>query len=140
MKVRIDYCFTPWNSMLVGLSWLLKIRALKTLSYFQIQQPQYCRGDICHCRHCRRQFKIFASGVNFSRKQHFSRIKTEISSSLIYLCFFSKTCWIRSFLTKICLNYLHLCINTIKTWVKNVANYVFYRCKILGLKSRCVKS
>ena len=28
------------------------------------------RGDICHCRHCRRQCKIFASGVNFSRNQH----------------------------------------------------------------------
>ena len=24
------------------------------------------RGDICHSRHCRRQCKIFASGVNFS--------------------------------------------------------------------------
>ena len=97
------------------------------------------RVDICPCRHCRRQCIIFASGVNFSRKQHFSRIKTEISSSLIYLCFFSKTCWIRSFLTKICLNYLHLCINTIKTWVKNVANYFFYRCRILGLKIRVCK-
>ena len=25
-----------------------------------------CRGEICHCRHCRRQCKIFANGVNFS--------------------------------------------------------------------------
>ena len=24
------------------------------------------RGEICQCRHCRRQCKIFASGVNFS--------------------------------------------------------------------------
>ena len=23
------------------------------------------RGDICHSRHCRRQCKVFASGVNF---------------------------------------------------------------------------
>ena len=28
--------------MLVGLSWLLEIRALKTLSSIQTQQPQYC--------------------------------------------------------------------------------------------------
>ena len=28
------------------------------------------RGHICHSRHCRWQCKIFASGVNFSRKQH----------------------------------------------------------------------
>ena len=25
------------------------------------------RGEICQCRHCRRQCEIFASGVNFSR-------------------------------------------------------------------------
>ena len=25
------------------------------------------RGEICHCRHCQRQCKIFASGVNLSR-------------------------------------------------------------------------
>ena len=29
------------------------------------------RGDICQCRHCRRQCKIFASGVNFSIFTHF---------------------------------------------------------------------
>ena len=29
------------------------------------------RGGICHCRHCRRQCKIFASGVNFSLFTHF---------------------------------------------------------------------
>ena len=34
------------------------------------------RGGICQCRHCRRQYKIFASGVNFSIFTHF-------------LCFFS---------------------------------------------------
>ena len=29
------------------------------------------RGGICQCRHCRRQLKIFASGVNFSIFTHF---------------------------------------------------------------------
>ena len=29
------------------------------------------RGGICPCRHCRRQCKIFASGVNFSIFTHF---------------------------------------------------------------------
>ena len=29
-----------------------------------------CRDEICHCRHCRRQCKIFASGVNLSRDTH----------------------------------------------------------------------
>ena len=39
------------------------------------------RGGICHCRHCRRQCKIFASGVNFSIFTNF-------------LCFFSHyNCW-----------------------------------------------
>ena len=33
-------------------------------------QP-HSRGGICHCRHCRRQCKIFASGVNFSIFTHF---------------------------------------------------------------------
>ena len=29
------------------------------------------RGGICHCRHCQRQCKNFASGVNFSTFTHF---------------------------------------------------------------------
>ena len=29
------------------------------------------RGEICHCRHCRRQCKCFTSGVNFSISTHF---------------------------------------------------------------------
>ena len=29
------------------------------------------RGEICQCRHCRRQCKIFASGVIFSIFTHF---------------------------------------------------------------------
>ena len=32
------------------------------------------RGEICHCQHCQRQCKIFATGVNFSRNNTFSRI------------------------------------------------------------------
>ena len=41
----------------------------------KIKAPLYCktsnaartpRGEICQCRQCRRQCKIFASGVNFS--------------------------------------------------------------------------
>ena len=44
---------------------------------------QVSRGGICPCRHCRRQCKIFASGVNFSIFTHF-------------LCFFpTKTVEIR---------------------------------------------
>ena len=35
---------------------------------------QFClghiRGEICHCRHCRRQCKFFANGVNFSIFTH----------------------------------------------------------------------
>ena len=30
----------------------------------------FFRGEICPCRHCRRQCKNFAGGVNFFRKQH----------------------------------------------------------------------
>ena len=29
------------------------------------------RGEICHCRHCRRHCKIFASDANFSTVTHF---------------------------------------------------------------------
>ena len=29
------------------------------------------RGEICPCRHCRRQCKFFASGANFSIFTHF---------------------------------------------------------------------
>ena len=39
--------------------------------------------DICHSRHCRRQCKSFASGVNYSRKNIFSRESgTQISCSM----------------------------------------------------------
>ena len=36
----------------------------------QVLQSHH-RGGICHSRHCRRQYKIFASGVNFSIFTHF---------------------------------------------------------------------
>ena len=32
------------------------------------------RGEICPCRHCRRQCKIFTSGVNFTRNNTFYNI------------------------------------------------------------------
>ena len=53
--------------------------------------------------------------------------------------FVSKTCWISSFLTKKGLNHLYVRIYAIIFWVKNVANYAIYRCKILGLKIRVCK-
>ena len=39
-----------------------------SLTFFPIMQIVHpsVRGETCHCRHCRRQFKVFASGVNFS--------------------------------------------------------------------------
>ena len=37
----------------------------------KMEGPVQCRGEICHCRHCQRQCKIFASGVNFSIFTHF---------------------------------------------------------------------
>ena len=37
----------------------------------------WCRGEICPCRHCWRQCKIFAIGVNFSIFKHFSVFITE---------------------------------------------------------------
>ena len=43
-------------------------QALKFWSNFRLV---LFRGGICHSRHCRRQCKIFASGVNFSIFTHF---------------------------------------------------------------------
>ena len=37
-----------------------------------------CRGDICQCRHCRRQCKIFASGVKFSRNNAIYNYKIKV--------------------------------------------------------------
>ena len=39
--------------------------------YGQPGMAQGVRGGICPCRQCRRQCKIFASGVNFSIFTHF---------------------------------------------------------------------
>ena len=46
------------------------------LCYFSLDQWEIrihllCRVEICQCRQCRRQCKIFASGVNFSIFTHF---------------------------------------------------------------------
>ena len=38
---------------------------------WSLQLVEKCRGGICPSRHCRRQCKIFASGVNFSIFTHF---------------------------------------------------------------------
>ena len=47
-------------------------------------QMPWTRGDICHSYHCRRQCKIFASGVNFSKIHIFScTSSTQISGSLM---------------------------------------------------------
>ena len=50
-----------------------KVKYTQMISIY-VKMPS--RGGICPCRHCRRQFKIFASGVHFSIFTHF-------------LCFFS---------------------------------------------------
>ena len=46
-----------------------------TLSLFFLKvlslSSSTARGGICQCRHCRRQCKIIASGVNFSIFAHF---------------------------------------------------------------------
>ena len=50
-------------------------------------QMPWTRGDICHSYHCRRQCKIFASGVNFSKIHIFSRTSSiQISGSLHFCC------------------------------------------------------
>ena len=49
------------------------------VSMMNMVQQDSRRGEICHCRHCRRQCKYFASGVNFSIFTHF------------FVCFFTKT-------------------------------------------------
>ena len=47
------------------------------------------RGKIFHCRHCWRQYKIFASGVILSINNIFSAvISTDILGLLVFLCFY----------------------------------------------------
>ena len=41
------------------------------------------RGEICQCRHCRCQCKIFNSGVNFSRNKAIYNINESIKYILI---------------------------------------------------------
>ena len=43
----------------------------ETLFSCQPENIKSSRGEICHCRHCRRQCKFFASGVNVSIFTHF---------------------------------------------------------------------
>ena len=94
------------------------------------------RDDICHSRQC----KKFASCVNFFRKNIFSReSRTQISGSLIDLCFFLlKNCKIKfnsnknAKITDMKHNYaLISCVN-------NFANYAHLRCQIFSLKSGSV--
>ena len=49
---------------------LLKHLVEKYLLYFLTSSAEN-RGGICPCRHCQRQCKIFARGVNFSIFTHF---------------------------------------------------------------------
>ena len=88
--------------------------------------------------HC----KIFASGVNFSRKQHFiSHYQDRNFKFTHLLVFFSKTCWISSFLTKLYPNYLHVCAITLlsREWKMSQIT-LFDNVKFLAWKSGCVKS
>ena len=54
-----------WSDDISNLQWMWKDNAL-----FENSQV-IGRGGICHCRHCQRQCKICASGVNFSIFTHF---------------------------------------------------------------------
>ena len=98
------------------------------------------RGDICHSRHCRRQCKVLASGVNFSRKQHVrSHNQHKKLSLLIYLCFFSQNCWTSLCLTKKCPNYWYSLIFAHKSSLKRsqITNFTGV-IKFLAWKSSCV--
>ena len=48
----------------MGLPWFFSVSSWTILWSLR---TGLVRSDICHSRHCRRQCKIFASGVNFSR-------------------------------------------------------------------------
>ena len=41
------------------------------MSMMNMDQQDSRRGEICHCRHCRRQCNFFGNGVNFSIFTHF---------------------------------------------------------------------
>jgi len=90
------------------------------------------RDDICHSRQC----KKFASCVNFFRKNIFSReSRTQISGSLIDLCFFLlKNCKIKFNSNKNAKITDIKCIYALISCVNNVANYALLRCKTFSLK------
>ncbi len=85
----IAHLSLPWSIGWVALSFLVRRSFVCSFvvplwwhpnksPYFSIYtgiEAQYhlipSRGGICPCRHCRRQCKIFASGVNFSIFTHF---------------------------------------------------------------------
>ena len=70
----ITYC-QGWYQLVLQSPGLRRFKYWSIILYIYMA---YARGGICHSRHCRRQCKIFASGVNFSIFTHF-------------LCFFPLT-------------------------------------------------
>ena len=70
VKIRILYLFSD------------KVRLSHPLLFAKLPEGLICpgvkscsgrlglRGDICHCRHCRRQCEIFATRCKFVNKQH----------------------------------------------------------------------
>ena len=54
-----------WENSVINTEFKLEARPQDTIKYSS--QPPHNRGEICPSRQCRRQCKIFASGVNFSR-------------------------------------------------------------------------
>ena len=76
---------------------------LSSLSLLKIEMKSKSWGKICLYRHYRWQCKMFASGVNYSRKQHILSHKwPEILKFTHIIVFFSKNCWTSSFLTNKC--------------------------------------
>ena len=93
------------------------------------------RGDICHSRHCRRQCKIFTSGVNFSGNNVIYNINE--STKYILSWFHLWNCWHTT-------NY-PIYNQKIPKWLifdaftpliceKKVANYALLQCKKFSLK------
>ena len=64
IKIRCDLCIF-WKTL--GKKKCFLGGGQEVHYYMAIWYICICRGDICQCRHRRRQCKIFVSGVNFSR-------------------------------------------------------------------------
>ena len=62
-----------WNNFLdINNIYKIDQRRMRLLLWIRCEKAVICcRGGICQCRHCRRQCKIFDSGVNFSIFTHF---------------------------------------------------------------------